>query len=152
MGFDKNFQEFFVLFSPVHDYHHTTRQQTNPLCFQFCLENKSRPKILFSFLFSQCYGFYLSLKPGLHFFLHNNKWQCNSFFCIKKEIYWDFVVQENFFAYVHNLESPTPLYAIVRTWLDLSPPPLCVRTMWITPNSCYLHLIHITRIFYILFT
>ena len=31
------------------------------------------------------------------------------------------------------LNSPSPLYAIVRIRLDPFPPPLCVRTMWITP-------------------
>ena len=31
------------------------------------------------------YGFYLKLKAGLHFFIHKDKWQCNSFFCTKKE-------------------------------------------------------------------
>ena len=48
------------------------------------------------------------------------------------EILWS---KKNFFAYVRNLEiPPPPLYAMVRIWLDPSPPPLCVRTMWMTPK------------------
>ena len=34
----------------------------------FVLKTNHAQKLIFSFLFSQCYGFYLSLKPGLHFF------------------------------------------------------------------------------------
>ena len=33
-----------------------------------------------------------------------------------------------------TLSPPYPLYAIVRTWLDPSPPHLCVRTRWMTPS------------------
>ena len=32
-----------------------------------------------------------------------------------------------------TLKPPSPLHAIVRIWLDPSPPPLCIRTMWMTP-------------------
>ena len=54
--------------------------------------------------------FYLYLKAGLQFSIHNNKWQCNSFFCTEKETFWDFEMQKkNFFVYVRNLEpSPPP--------------------------------------------
>ena len=55
--------------------------------------------------------FYLYLKAGLQFSIHNNKWQCNSFFCTEKETFWDFEMQKKiFFVYVRNLEpSPPPL-------------------------------------------
>ena len=48
------------------------------------------------------------------------------------EILWS---KKIYFAYVRNLETPShpPLYVIVRIWLDSSPLPLCVRTMWMTP-------------------
>ena len=42
--------------------------------------------------------FYLYLKAGLQFSIHNNKWQCNSFFCTKKETFWDFEMQKKFFC------------------------------------------------------
>ena len=53
----------------------------------------------------------------------------------KKEKFWDFVVQKNFFLHTFFcLELPLPpLQAIVRIWLDPFPPPLCVCTMWMTP-------------------
>ena len=34
----------------------------------------------------------------------------------------------------HPWNPPPPLYAIVRILLDLSLPPLCVRTIWMTPR------------------
>ena len=42
--------------------------------------------------------FYLYLKAGLQFSIHNNKWQCNSFFCTKKETFWDFEMQKKIFC------------------------------------------------------
>ena len=47
------------------------------------------------------------------------------------EILWSKKIS---FAYVRNLETPPPpLYTVVRIWPDPSPPPLCVRTMWMIP-------------------
>ena len=76
-----------------------------------------------------------SLRPGYTILYKKNRWQCNSFFCTKKEKFWYFVVQKLFFAYVRNLEPlpSLPWCAIVRIWLNPYPPSFCVRTMWVTP-------------------
>ena len=74
-------------------------------------------------------------QSSLHFSIHNNKWQCNSFFCTKKGKFWDFVVQNFFVCACPTLNSlPPPLYAIVCIWLDPSPPSTFVHMyMWMTP-------------------
>ena len=87
-------------------------------------------------LYIDLYDFYPWLKVSLHFSRHNDKWQCNSFFCTKKkQKFWDFVVQKDLFCVCTQPWNPfpPPLYVIVRIWLDSSPLPLCVRTMWMTP-------------------
>ena len=128
MGFDKNFQKIFVLFSPVHDYHHTKRQQTNPLCFQFCLENKSRPKINFFFSFFAMLWFLFIAKAWFTLFLYNNKWQCNSFFCIKKkyiEILWFKKIFLRTCTTLNPLPHCTQSYALGLS----SPLPLCAYVL-----------------------
>ena len=48
----------------------------------------------------------------------------------------DFVVQKIFLR-THAFLNPPPLYALVRIWLDPSPPPLCVRTMWMIHDGYF---------------
>ena len=45
----------------------------------------------------------------LHFSIHNNKWQCNSFFCTKKKGLRFCGPKNFFFAYICNLEPPLSL-------------------------------------------
>ena len=60
-------------------------------------------------------------------------------FVQKKKSFKIFWFKKFFCVYMRNLETPRPpwppLYAIVSFRLDLSPPPLCVRTMWMTPRA-----------------
>ena len=42
--------------------------------------------------------------------------------------------KQSFLLTYATLKPPHPLYAIVRIWVDPSPSPLCVRTMWINNN------------------
>ena len=62
-----------------------------------------------------------SLRP-VYTFLYNNKWQCNTFFCTKKETFLDFVVQKIFLRTYATLKPTSTLYVIVRIWFDSSPP------------------------------
>ena len=51
-------------------------------------------------MYSNCHLFYsiYTSRPVYSFQIHNNKWQCNSFFCTKKETFWDFEMQKKFFC------------------------------------------------------
>ena len=78
------------------------------------------------------YGFYLELKTGLHFSIHNNKCQCNSFFCTKREKFWDFAVQKNFcfLSKYATLKPPFPPCTQSYAFGLTSPlPPLYIHTM-----------------------
>ena len=82
-----------------------------------------------------CNRTHLRLKAGLHFSIHNNKWQRNSFFGTRKRKVLKFCGPKKSFLRTYatlNL-PPGPLYAIVRIWLEPFLPPLCVRTVWMIP-------------------
>ena len=80
-----------------------------------------------------------NFKAGLHFHIHNNKWQCNSFFCtkkkkkkkkLKKEEFFFKKVKKNQLAYVRNLELPPPHPCTQSYALGLTPPlPPCAYVL-----------------------
>ena len=82
------------------------------------------------------YGFYLWLKTDLLFSKHNNKWQCNSFFCTKKEKFWDFVVQKKFFLRTYATLKPRLSPCTQSHAFGLTPPlPLCAYVLCGSPQN-----------------
>ena len=51
------------------------------------------------------------------------------------------MLEKNYFLRLYKTLNPPPppLYAILHIWLDLSPSPLYIRTMLITPNQTKNH-------------
>ena len=74
-----------------------------------------------------------SLRPVYIFSIYNNKQQCNSFFCTKRNVFRFCDPKKFFFVYVRNLE-PLILLCIQSYTFGLTPsPPLCIRSMWMAP-------------------
>ena len=56
--------------------------------------------------------------------------------------------KQSFLLTYATLKPPHPLYAIVRIWVDPSPSPLCVRTMWINnKNKKFINLSQNQKVF-----